>query len=128
MKVKVNGKWGYVCSEGWSYEDARVICGQLGFPDAKRHRSVPSRVSTKGRTRTGRTKRDVPYFLTELGCTGYESALVSCPHFGLKPKGHTCNGGPVAVTCTRRNRKNIVSELLVDFLVALQTLYFKSSF
>ena len=27
-------KWRHICTDGWKKENARVICGQLGFPDA----------------------------------------------------------------------------------------------
>ena len=32
VEVCVNGQWLGVCDNGWTDEDAEVVCTQLGFP------------------------------------------------------------------------------------------------
>ncbi len=32
MEVCVGGRWGTVCSEGWTNEDAGHVCAHLGYP------------------------------------------------------------------------------------------------
>ena len=32
VEVCLGGSWGGVCSNSWTYEDARVVCKQFGYP------------------------------------------------------------------------------------------------
>ena len=72
VEVLSNGLWGTICDVGWSIEDARVACRQLGYPDAVRFipgGQVPSRTSG-------------PVWLSNVACTGQEQNLTSCSHDG----------------------------------------------
>ena len=32
VEVCLGGYWGKVCENSWTYQDARVVCKQLGYP------------------------------------------------------------------------------------------------
>ena len=34
VEICHNDTWGTICNDGWSYEDAQVVCRQLNFADA----------------------------------------------------------------------------------------------
>ncbi len=77
MEVYHNGRWGTVCDDAWDINAARVVCRQLGFPDAEN----AYQGSHFGRG-TG------PILLDDLRCDGNESSLFSCPHNGVGS--HNC--------------------------------------
>ena len=33
VEVCVDGRWGTVCGEDWTEEEARLVCGRLGFSE-----------------------------------------------------------------------------------------------
>ena len=78
VEVYYNGAWGTVCDDSWDINDARVVCRQLGFPDAE--------AAYQGgyvRDGTGRI------WLDNVNCRGYESSLSSCSHIGWG--NHNCD-------------------------------------
>ena len=100
VQIKQGDPWGYICSSDWSYANARVVCGQLGFPDAKK---TMVEDSSQGRVRS---MNDGKFIISGLKCNGTESSIVSCDHVGWGE--HECaRGGPVSVTCVRARRERV---------------------
>ena len=63
--------WGTVCDNSWDNKDAKVVCRQLGFGTIG---AQALRMASPFGQGTG------PIFLDEVGCTGSELTLISCPH------------------------------------------------
>ena len=66
MELFLNGNWGTVCDDYWDIKDARVVCRQLGFPDA---------VSAPHSARFGRGSGNI--WLDGVACSGSESLRAS---------------------------------------------------
>ena len=91
MEVYYNYQWGTVCDDGWDDTDAGVVCRQLGFG------SSGTAIGSAG---FGQGSGSI--WLDSVTCTGNESTLVSCGHFGLnitrscyhsEDAGVRCSGG-----------------------------------
>lgn len=64
-----NGKWGTVCDHGWSGNDAKVACRQLGYPKARY--AITNAWQYYGFPRE-------MYNLEDVGCDGYENYIKDC--------------------------------------------------
>ena len=84
VEVYHNGKWGTVCDDYWDINDARVVCRQLGFPDAE-----AAYQGSLVRDGTGQI------WLDDVKCRGNESSLSSCSHngWGSHNCGHSEDAG-----------------------------------
>ena len=72
VEVNYNGEWGTVCDDGWDSIDAGVVCRQLGFGS-----SGSSYYSAYFGQGSG------PIWLDSVTCTGNESTIAGCGHFGV---------------------------------------------
>jgi hypothetical protein len=69
VEVYYNGRWGTICSYGFDWEDAHVVCVMAGFGTAVRP-------VTDGFY--GPANSNVPILLEDVGCNGTETSLVNC--------------------------------------------------
>ena len=90
VQVEREGRWGFICPTQWGYNESRVVCGQLGFPDAAKSQSYRGNIPDRNPT----------YWMDKVACSGVESSLLSCDHQGWEQ--HKCEEGHVAkITCSR---------------------------
>ena len=72
VEVNYNGEWGTVCDDGWDDTDAGVVCRQLGFG------SSGTAIGSAGFSQGSGS-----ILLDSVTCTGNESILAECGHFGV---------------------------------------------
>ncbi|XP_038048478.1 deleted in malignant brain tumors 1 protein-like isoform X2 [Patiria miniata] len=86
VEILVNGQWGTVCDDGWGISDAQVVCRELGYQNA-----LEAPTNARFGAGTG------SIFLDDVGCTGRETELLSCPHRGVGTHncGHSEDAGVV---------------------------------
>lgn len=114
VEVFYDGVWGTICDEGWDLRDTRVVCHQLGYPDAVRslnHFHVPMGFA-----------RPATIWLSEVACTGEEQNISSCSHAGwgenscihFQDVGVQCSGKGKRVVFTKNRaiQKKILSTIL----------------
>ncbi|XP_053380060.1 deleted in malignant brain tumors 1 protein-like [Mercenaria mercenaria] len=88
VEVFYNNTWGTVCDDGFSVNDAKVVCRMLGFQTAN---SLPVSGGHYGNG-TG------PILLDDVQCLGSENNLVQCRNKGWYS--NNCNHGEdVGVVC-----------------------------
>ena len=73
MEVFYKGKWAKICKNEWDFNDAKVICRQLGFEEALAE-FIGSDVGDEG----------IPYAMSDVSCTGEESELALCDRVDKK--------------------------------------------
>ncbi|XP_078661742.1 uncharacterized protein LOC144905822 [Branchiostoma floridae x Branchiostoma belcheri] len=89
VEVFHNGRWGTICDDNWSLQDANVVCRQLGFFGAEAATCCSS---------FGRSYGQI--WLDDVACSGNEPNLYSCSHNGWG--NHNCdNYEDAGVVCTQ---------------------------
>ena len=96
-----NDEWGTVCDDGWDFNDAQVVCRQLGYgpPIAARDEAYYGQGSGR-------------IWLDNLNCNGNESTIGECSHAGWGM--HDCEHDEDAgVECVANGNSNYITILLV---------------
>ena len=94
-----NAQWGTVCDNNWDIQDARVICHQLGYPDA-----VAAPMSVHYGEGTG------PIWLDNVQCVGNESNIFTCTHDGIGYYNCTCeHDNDASVECLGMPKTHLVA-------------------
>lgn len=86
VEIYHNSQWGTVCDDGWSDEDATVVCRQLGLNNgAKAYSSAHFGAGSD------------PIWLDDIACTGNEETLTNCsnPGWNIHNCGHSEDAGVV---------------------------------
>ena len=100
VEVNYNGEWGIVCDDGWDDTDASVVCRQLGFGSS----GTAIGVTRAAITSSGLPK---PALLDGVVCTGSETTLASCAHYGVNITKNCKHSRFAGVNCTTAQCKYI---------------------
>ena len=111
VEVLYNGYWGTVCDDYWDINDARVVCRELGYPDA---------VSAPHRARFGQGSG--PIWLDNVFCSGNESSIVDCGHNGWGVE-NCAHSEDASVICS--SEYNLNNLCIYDTSVASYALFSK---
>ena len=90
MEVFIHGQWGRVCDNSWDFEDAEVVCRQLGF-------SGVDRITCCG---WYFGKGSGPALIDDIDCKGNEESLFHCRHVGKD-----------LASCSRRDSAGVICKL-----------------
>ena len=100
VEVYHRGTWGTVCDDLWSFNDATVVCRQLGYSGA---------IAARGSAYFGRGTGRIYY--DDVRCTGRETRLADCSHrgIGVHNCGHSEDAGVVCSTTEQSEHRGFVA-------------------
>jgi len=88
LEVYHNGEWGTVCDDNWGYNDAQVVCKQIG-----KSGGYPF-----GNTWGSNSDSSLPTLLDDVSCSGHESKITYCSHVD-KDKENCSHNEDVHIRC-----------------------------
>ena len=104
VEVYHNGEWGTVCDNGWDFNDAEVVCRELG---------LGSVFALVRREIYGQGSGQI--WLNELNCVGTEVTVTDCAHRGWGD--HDCEHSQDAgVICFGSNGMLIICLILYIYI------------
>ncbi|XP_072445130.1 neurotrypsin isoform X4 [Chiloscyllium punctatum] len=110
VEIFINGQWGTICDDGWTDEDATVVCHQLGYEGPAKARSLayfgdgvgPIHLDNVKCTGSEESLSDcIKQDIGTHNCRHSEDASVICDYQGKKP-GNLGNIGPTSTLCGLR--------------------------
>ena len=99
VEVNYNGEWGTVCDDGWDDTDAGVVCRQLGFGSSG--------------TAIGFGQHSRKVFLSDLTCTGTETTLARCAHYGINITKNCTSSEVAGVICNELQGMYIYKQIML---------------
>ena len=113
LEIYYNGKWGTICDDYWTEEEADVACRQLGF--------VGGSVEDLGRFRNSFFRPgtdDQTIVLDNVKCTGRESKLFECndhESHQISPGMHNCkHSEDVGLRCIKNSEGPYVTGMVIS--------------
>nr|F7J220.1 RecName: Full=Scavenger receptor cysteine-rich domain superfamily protein; Short=ApSRCR1; Flags: Precursor [Patiria pectinifera]BAK39578.1 scavenger receptor cysteine-rich domain superfamily protein [Patiria pectinifera] len=88
VEILHNGEWGSVCDKGWSFQNAVVVCNQLGATQPRRPQGVPVGGGVG------------PTHMSFVNCDGTEATLEQCSNSGWGNAGECGHSNDAGVICT----------------------------
>ena len=95
-------EWGLVCDDDWDFNDAHVVCKQLGYASAS---------DAKELNFFGTNKSQQVRWLDEVNCTGTEDRILDCP----RNRGHAVG----IVDCGRFEAAGVICQGSRDGIINL---------
>ena len=112
LQAKYRDTWYYVSGVGWDTVDAKVACGQLGYPDVN---SIPEYFPDVALNNT----ELISVTMEELDCIGNERELKECYHSGWLFSNYNVSD-LAAVNCMTREQFLSTKETVILLLKLLR--------
>ena len=108
VTIRYNGTWGTICSTSWGLNDAQVACRYVSLTKTISLLRLYLKIMASlynffhcsmlgyygaacGLTNSyGRASSSIPIWMANVGCSGNENYLDSCPFYGWGEQNHYC--------------------------------------
>ena len=105
VEILYNDVWGTICSDGWSLNNAIVVCRSVGFSGANTFYVTSSQYGPGAG----------PIWLDNVMCDGNERTLARCGHFGVNITQDCTHMKDVGVNCSGLESKQICFVLYIYY-------------